>query len=57
MYPERTVMMRERIGVGRMSVTSTVGGCGMPPEEGGFAGAVTFLFVRAALGLLSHGND
>jgi len=26
-----------------MSVTSTVGGCGMPPGEGGSAGAVTFV--------------
>ena len=31
-------------------MTSTVGGCGMPPEEGGLAGVVTFLSVRSALG-------
>jgi len=31
-------------------MTSTVGGCGTPPEKGGLTGAVTFLSVRSALG-------
>jgi len=43
-------MMRERDQRRTNVMTSTVGGCGTPPEKGGLTGAVTFLSVRSALG-------